>query len=196
MKLRIVIPLDKRAPKERLKDVWYAYEQWCHEYVDASTKDASRIYYVPAQYSNQGDRYRHFFLENKGAFLDWEAMCAKYPRPPEAERFKKNNPLRDLKRKIFTSNNDTPTMIITDPNCPFVYPKMIEDYRLTPMGGHHRAIYLFMVKICYNAEKIGYPISIEEVADMGKQVDDIDGGWYDMKKMLGSAADAMEFVGL
>ncbi len=194
LKIRVCIPLNKNAPKKSLHGIWFALNEWCSGILDKQTKDKSRMHYIPAMYTNKGSDYNHIFLVNKGITLDWEALCSKFPAPPEKDKFKVVNPLRDLKRKVFLSNNTQPSTNIQDANCPFVYQKMIDEYRLTPAGGHHGAIYKFMVKMCYNAQKINYAISVDELADMAKQVDDLDGGFYDEKKLLGNAVDALNYT--
>jgi hypothetical protein len=196
LKIRVCIPLHKRAPKEYLKQIWFAANEWCEDLVDTQTSDMSRMHYIPAQYTNRGDKYYHIFRVNHGIALDWEKLIAKFPMPPESDKYRIKNPLRDLKQKLFKNNHGVPDMDITSGNCPFVDKWMMDEYRLTPAGGHHKAIYIFMLKICAKAEKIGYPLSIEDLADMAKQMDIIDGDFYDMKKLLDSAKDALEFSGL
>lgn len=196
LKMRVIVRLDKFAPGDKLSQVWYAIQMWLGGLVDEQTKDKSRIHYIPARYTNQGDNYNHFFYVNNGVGLNWEALIAKYPMPPEKERFKKDNPLRGLKRKIFENNNSLPCFDIQSPDCPFVYPDTIKNYLLTPAGGHHKAIYQFMLTVCGRAQQINYPITIDEVVDMARQVDQLDGGWYDEKKLYNSAGDAMEFIGV
>jgi hypothetical protein len=196
LKLRVIIPLNATAPADKLDQLWYAAQMHSDGLVDEQTKDKSRMQYIPARYTNKGDDYRHFFHINVGMDLPWEKIIAKYPSQPPEERFKKSNPLRNLKRKIFMDNNSLPVFDIQSTDCPFVYDHMIQEYALTPAGGHHLAIYRFMVKCCYNAQKINYPITVDELADMGTQIDDMDGGFYDEKKMLGNAVDAMSYVGV
>lgn len=196
LKLRVIIPLNEFAPFEVLNQIWHASEEWCNKLVDPQTKDKSRMMYVPAMYTNRGDKYTHFFLVNRGINLNWEGLVAKYPSPPEKDRFKVNNPLNKLKQKIYKSNNPLPSFDIQDPNCPFVYGDMIKDYLLTMAGGHHRAIYVFMLKICGAAEKLGYPLSHDELVDMASQMDALDGGFYDTKKLADSAQDALEYSNL
>ena len=43
---------------------------------------------------------------------------------------------------------------------------------------------------------MNYPLTCEELTDMGVQLDEIDGGFYDEKKIQNSSYDAMDFVGL
>lgn len=195
LKLRVVIPLHKRAPRNVLTQVWHGMHMWT-KLCDPACKDQSRGYYVPARYRNRGAEYTHFFLENDGITLDWETLISRYPSPPEKDLFKIKDPLLGLKRKIFQNAKGIPSMNITDQNCPFVKPWMREKYALTPVGGHHRAIYIFMLQCCHNAETIEYPLSHEELVDMGRQLDDLDGGFYDDKKLQDSAKDALEFCNL
>ncbi|AGG58204.1 hypothetical protein VPDG_00043 [Vibrio phage henriette 12B8] len=196
LKLRVCIPLDKRAGKNVLKQIWFAMNEWCGGIIDQQTKDYSRLFYLPARYRNRGAEYTHFFLENDGITLDWETLISRYPSPPEKDLFKIKDPLLGLKRKIFQNAKGIPSMNITDPNCPFVKSWMREKYALTPLGSHHRAIYIFMLQCCHNAEAIEYPLSHEELVDMGRQLDDLDGGYYDDKKLQDSAKDALEFCNL
>ena len=194
LKIRVVIPLDKFAPVDKVHAIWYAANEWCSGVVDTQTKDKARLHYIPAMYTNKGDKYNHIFISNKGLNLNWEGLCKKWPAPAESEKFKVVNPLRDLKRAVFQQNKAMPIFDISHRDCPFVYQKMIEDYRLTPVGNHHTAIYRFGVLCCYQAEKISYPLSVEELADLMKQVDDIDGGFYPETKMLNNARDALNFT--
>jgi len=194
LKIRVCIPLNQHAPKKELHGLWYALNLWCSGILDAQTKDKSRMHYIPAMYINKGSDYNHTFIVNDGIDLDWSGLMAKYPAPPEKDKFKVVNPLRDLKRKVYLGAKAKPTINIADKNCPFVYQNMIDDYRLTPAGGHHGAIYKFMVMCCYNAAKIDYPISTDELVDMAEQLDAIDGGFYDQKKLYGNAVDALNYT--
>lgn len=196
LKLRVVIPLKSRAERKVLKQIWFGLNEWCGGIIDKQTKDYSRLFYVPAQYTNRGDDYTHFFLTNDGISLDWEALIERFPSPPEKDLFKIKDPLLGLKRKIFQNAKGIPSMNITDPNCPFVKQWMREKYALTPVGAHHRAIYIFALQCCHNAESIEYPLSHEELVDMMRQLDDLDGGYYDDKKLQDSAKDALEFCNM
>ena len=196
LKLRVVIPLDSTAPADKLKEIWYAAQMWCGGLIDKQTKDISRLHYIPARYTNKGDDYRHFFKVNTGVYLNWKGLIEKYPMPPASDRFKQNNPLKKLKRKIFVDNNPLPCFDIQSTDCKFVWDSMLKEYALLPDGSHHLGMYRFLVKVCYNAQKMNYPLTCEELTDMGVQLDEIDGGFYDEKKIQNSSYDAMDFVGL
>lgn len=196
LKIRVIIPLHKTAPSDVLSQIWHGCNVWCEGVVDPQTKDKARMMYIPARYTNKGDEYRHIFITNKGLDLNWESLIQKFPSPKESDRFKVQNELSKLKRKIYLNTNKIPDTNIRSPDCPFVYKNMIEQYMLTPSGAHHKAIYVFMVQVCYNAQKINYPISIDELVDLAKQLDDMDGSWYDDKKLYNSAKDAINYTGV
>lgn len=196
LKLRVVIPLKSRANKEHLKQVWFAMNEWCGGIIDAQTKDYSRLFYVPARYTNKGELYNHIFITNDGITLDWETLMERYPSPPEQDLFKIVNPLLNLKRSIYQNAKGNPSCDIDDPDCPFVNKWMREQYALTPAGGHHKAIYVYMLQCCGNAERIDYPLSLEELVYMARQLDDADGGYYDDKKLTDSAKDALEYTNM
>ena len=195
LKMRVIIPLDKRAPKERLGQIWHAIQVWSEGLIDEQTKDMSRMQYVPARYTNKGDQYNHFFIQNVGINLPWDKLIAKFPSVPPEEKFKKLNPMKNLKRKMFTNNNELPNFNIQSPDCKLVNDYMIKEYMMVPAGGHHKGIYIFMMKICLNAEKLNYPIMVDEIVDMAKQLDELDGGHYDEKKLYSSAMNALEYTG-
>jgi hypothetical protein len=195
LKLRVCMPLSEFADSSVVSQIWHGCNIWCDGIVDAQTKDKSRLYYVPARYTNKSD-YRHIFIVNKGKDLDWKDLIQKYPSPKESDRFKEVNKLSGLKRKIYLKTNKQPTLDIQSKDCPFVYKKMIEDYLLTPAGQHHKAIYRFMVLCCYNAQKIDYPLSIDELVQMGSELDSMDGGYYPEKKLYDSAKDAISYTGI
>lgn len=196
LKLRVMIPLDEFAPSDVLSQIWHGCNEWCDGIIDKQTKDKSRLYYIPSEYTNKGKLYRHIFLSNKGKNLNWKELIDKYPSPKERDKYIVQNKLSKLKRKIYLNNKKQPIMDIQNRDCPFVYLKMIEEYLLTPAGNHHKAIYTFMVKVCYNAQKIEYPLSLDELVQMAEQLDQLDGGFYDDKKLYDSAKDAMTYTGI
>jgi len=196
IKLRVCIELDSFASREYLSQVWFACNAWLDGIVDKQTKDPARMMYIPAMYDNKGKDYYSIFVTTKGKALDWKELIEKYPSSPEEEKYKASNKLSKLKRKIYLKNKKPPVTNIRAKNCPFVYKQMIDDYLLTPIGEHHLAIYKFMVKVCYNAQKIEYPLSIDELVEMAEQLDEMDGSYYDNKKLYNSAQDAIDYTGI
>jgi hypothetical protein len=196
LKLRVCIPLSKFAPRSVLKQIFFGMNAFTNGLVDKQTSDPARIMYQPARYINKGAAYVHVFEVNTGVDLNWEGLITTFPSPPEADRYKEHNKLSGLKKKIYLNTKSAPCMIISARDCPFVYPMMIEHYLLTPAGQHHSAIYKFMVKCCYQAEKIGYPLGIDELVQLAEQLDAMDGGHYKEKKLFDNAKDALEYTGI
>jgi len=195
IKIRLCLELHEFAPKEVLSQLWFAVNAMLGNIVDKQTKDKSRMMYVPARYDNTEDYY-HIFIECYKDKLNWEELINKYPSPKENEKYHLKNKLSLLKRKIYVKTNKLPCFNIQAKKCPFCYDNMIDEYRLTPAGEHHLALYRFMIKVCYNAKRINYPLSIDELVDMARQLDDLDGSFYNDKKFYDSAQDAIEYVGI
>lgn len=89
-KLRVVLPLAVPCPAERWADVWGAASRWAASQgltVDAATKDAARIFFLPAT-PPEADRRRAFYsASQEGELLTWRWLLATYPAPVEARRF-------------------------------------------------------------------------------------------------------------
>lgn len=89
-KLRVVLPLAVTCPAERWADVWGAASRWAASQgltVDAATKDAARIFFLPAT-PPEAERRRAFYsASQEGELLTWRWLLATYPAPVEARRF-------------------------------------------------------------------------------------------------------------
>jgi len=195
IKIRVIFELHKFASKEVLSQLWYAINEKLGNVVDKQTKDKSRLMYIPAMYDNK-DNYYHIFMSSDGEKLNWEELISEFPSPAEEQKYQQKNKLSGLKRKIYLKTKKIPCFNIQAKKCPFCYDRMIEEYQLTLAGEHHLALYKFMVKVCYNAKRINYPLSIDELVQMARQLDDLDGSFYNDKKLYDSAHDAIEYVGI
>lgn len=82
---RIVFPLAEPAPASKWGDVWTAAEQWARSVeltIDPATKDASRLYFLPAVPKGDAERRRAFWAKAwEGEYLSWRWLVSTYPRP-------------------------------------------------------------------------------------------------------------------
>lgn len=194
LKIRVVIPLHTTAPAKVLHQLWNACDEWMFGLVDPQTKDMSRMHYRCGRYTNKGMEYNHIFeYQLDGLDLDWEMILKRFPSPPPEERFKIVDPLSSLKRAVYNNANGSPNFDIMCPESIFVNRYMREKYALTPMGAHHKALYVFALQCCANAAKNNYPLSHSELVDMLQQLDELDGGFYDLNKLSNTAKDALEY---
>ena len=51
-KFRLVFPLTKNVPAEKIRHFWFALQTELGDLGDKQTKDLSRMYYIPAKYDN------------------------------------------------------------------------------------------------------------------------------------------------
>ena len=87
---RIVFPLAEPVPVAKWADVWTAAETWARGVeltIDPATKDASRLYFLPAYPRDDVERRRAFWARAwDGEYLSWRWLLAQYPRARQEVR--------------------------------------------------------------------------------------------------------------
>lgn len=95
-KLRLILPLAEPCPAARWPDVWGAAARWAASHgltVDPSTKDPSRLFFLPAT-PPEPERRRQFYASSQeGALLTWRHVLTTWPAPVEARRFQPVKPV-------------------------------------------------------------------------------------------------------
>ena len=79
-------------------------------------------------------------------------------------------------------------------DCPFVNKNLITEYKATTGSGWYHLMYRIMVSIAGNAIKREYPITVQEVVQLCKELDLETGNWYDNRPLDKEAERAIEFV--
>lgn len=194
-KFRIVFPLTKPVYASNIPHFWYALNEKLKNLGDAQTKDLSRMYYVPADYTGAFN----FFFCNKGDIMSPENIMNAYPYSSQERHksFLDRLPEQMQKqiieyRKSQAVNTDITWSSYLD--CPF-FPKMMStEYKsITGTGWYHK-MYQIMVATAANAVKSEYPITATEIADLCRQLDNDTGKWYDNRPLTKEADRAIEFV--
>jgi hypothetical protein len=94
-KLRLILPLAEPCLAARWPDVWGAAARWAASVgltVDKSTKDPSRLFFLPAT-PPEPERRRQFYASaQEGALLTWRHVLTTWPAPVEARRFQPVKP--------------------------------------------------------------------------------------------------------
>lgn len=87
---RIVFPLAEPVPVAKWADVWTAAERWARGVeltIDPATKDASRLYFLPAYPRGDTERRAAFWAKAwSGELLSWRWLLSQYPRPRQEVR--------------------------------------------------------------------------------------------------------------
>lgn len=82
---RIVFPFAEPVPASKWPDVWTAAETWARSAeltIDPATKDASRLYFLPAYPRGDAERRSMFWAKAwDGEYLSWRWLLVQYPRP-------------------------------------------------------------------------------------------------------------------
>ena len=193
-KFRLVFPLQCDVNRDDITHFWHAINSEIDGLADKQTKDLSRMFYVPAQYPNA----YNFFFNNAGPIMDPDMIMEKWSySPPTGSSFLDRLPeaVRSQMveyRKAQMSNTDIRWTTYRD--CPF-WPKALERQYTSISGtGWYSAMYKIMVATAFNAVERNYPITAREVAEMCKQFDLDNGGWYDKRPLDVEADRAIEYV--
>ena len=190
-KFRIITPLTRKINNDEFPAFWYAYHKLFGEHGDIQTKDISRMFFIPGKYPDAFS----FFLGSKKSmpYCNPDILMAKYPLPKNYGASKiSSKMMEDLKnlRKKQLTNVYTWTSY---KDCPFVNQSMVLDY-LSSNEGWYSKLYAIMVSIASNALKKKYMISVDEIVELVREIDDDDGGWYNNRPLEVEASRAFEYA--
>lgn len=193
-KFRLVFPLTSTVPASKIRHFWWALNSEFDSIGDRQTKDLSRMYYVPAQYSGANN----FIFSNSGNHIDPYSLMEKHPfveKSTEGFMDKLPKAIRDaiMKEKLSKLTNCDITWTSYH-NCPFVHPAAVKDYHAITQTGWYHGLYRLMVSIASSAIKRGYPITESEISVLCRQIDADSGGWYKTRPIEKEAKRALDWV--
>ena len=193
-KFRIIFQLDKHVSQTSIKHFWYALNSETGSLGDKQTKDLSRMYYVPANYT---DAYNFFFV-NSGSAVDTTSLLDKHPyEDKSAKSFLDRLPEEWRKqiiehRKSSLDNTDFHWHGYQD--CPFWPKKLAADYMVISSTGWYTKMYQIMIALAGNAIYNKYPITAKQIAELCKQFDLDTGNWYENRPLETEANNALEYA--
>jgi hypothetical protein len=194
-KCRLIFPLTKYVPNEKIAHFWYAINKVLGDAADEQTKDFCRLFYIPAQYSNA---YNFFYSNKEGKILDVEKLLDAIPyKTKTSGNFISKFPV-EIQRQILQHNfnnlRNTNISWTSYENCPFINKKMLQDYReITKTGWYHK-MYQLMVAIAGNAIAMEYPITAVEIEKLCKDIDKDTGMWYSKRPILIESQRAIDYA--
>jgi hypothetical protein len=195
-KFRLVFKLDKHVPADKIKHFWHALNTEIGNLSDRQTKDLSRMYYIPADYSGSYS----FFFTRSGGDIGIDSLLSKHPY---IEKKTGNNFLDRLpeelqkeviahrKTKLENKNKYNWNGIY---DCPFVNKQMLAEYRIISETGWYHKMYQFMVSLAFNAIRKGYPITDSEIEILMRELDRETGNWYEKRPIKLEANSAIEYA--
>lgn len=194
-KFRLIFPLTADVPNDKIKHFWFALNSELESIGDRQTKDLSRMYYIPAAYSNANN----FIFTNTGNFIDPANLMKKFPY---AEKKNGNSFLdrlpEEMQKQIIEHRKskleNTSFHWTSYRDCPF-FPRNLEnEYRSISNTGWYHKMYQIMVAIASKAIKNNYPITVAEISTMCREFDMETGNWYANRPIDKEADRALEFV--
>ena len=194
-KFRLIFPLKASIGNDKIKKFWYSLNTELGSIGDRQTKDLSRMYYIPATYANANN---FIFTNSAGVWIDPDALIDKHPLPEkQGSTFFERLP-EEMQKTIIQHRKDQmenrSIKWTSYHDCPFVNKNLITEYKATTGSGWYHLMYRIMVSIAGNAIKREYPITVQEVVQLCKELDLETGNWYDNRPLDKEAERAIEFV--
>lgn len=202
-KFRIVLPLKRHVPSDRIRQFWYALNTEFGQLGDKQAKDLSRMYYIPANYTGANN---FIFSNNSGEFVDPDELIQKH-KSHQLETLKKNSKTflqrlpEELQKRVVEQRKSecTSTSVSWDSyrNCPFVNKSLVNEYvsiAHIDNSGRYRMIYKIMVSIAASAIKNKYPITPTEISGIIREIDSENGNRYKKRSIEKEADRAIEFA--
>jgi len=152
------------------------------------------MYYIPAEYDNAFN----FIFSNSGSYIDPDLVMSKCPyREKSSNNFFDRLP-EDMKKEIIEHRKSKLDNINVNwssyRNCPF-FPRQLEkEYRMITNTGWYHKMYQIMVAIAGNAVKNKYPITVQEITSLCRELDVETGNWYKSRPLEKEADRALEYV--
>ena len=203
-KFRLVFPLTEWIDDSRkIQRFWMALNKEFAEIADQQTKDQSRMYFIPAQYTESDN---NFFWSVKKNAINPDDLIRKHNMEslqinsgtsfldmlPEKMReeiisYREQQLKSSGKRYNWTDYRD----------CPFVKEEPLRNYReiaLTGQEGRYRSLYNLMVSIAGAAIMREYAITAHEIKDLVLEIDSDVDSFYKNRKILPECERAIAFV--
>lgn len=193
-KFRLVFPLTEWIEDPRkIQMFWLSLNKEFADIADKQTKDQSRMYFIPARYSESNN---NFFWSIDGDFLNPDSMIVKHRTEAsfgntEGSSFLDMLPERmreeiaaHRERQLKANGRRYSWTGYRD--CPFVRDESVRTYKeivFSHSEGRYRGLYQLMVSIANGAIARGYPITASEIKDLVLEIDTDTDGYYKNRKI-------------
>tara|TARA_B100000768_G_scaffold130522_1_gene121119 strand:- start:6755 stop:7690 length:936 start_codon:yes stop_codon:yes gene_type:complete len=195
LKFRLVFRIDSHIEREQIPKFWFALNAEVGEIGDAQTKDLSRMYYVPANYTGASN---FCFSHDGGSPIDSFALIIKHPYVQKTGNSFLDRLPPEMQKAVVehrkTSMTTTDIYWTNYKDCPFFPRRLGVEYQTMTETGWYRKMYQIMIAVAGSAIKRGYPITAKQVADMCRQLDNDTGNWYETRPLEVEADRAVEYA--
>jgi hypothetical protein len=194
LKFRLVFPITENLKADRIRHFWFALNEELGAIGDKQTKDPSRMFYIPAAYEGA----LNFMFTNEGETIEPDELMAKHEyNVKTGGSFLERLP-DELQKAVITKRKEQATNTRYTwtgyRDCPFFPKKMAEDYKTMVGTGWYHKMYQIMVAVACNAVKKNYPITVDQIVAVCKELDMENGNWYERRPMHVEANSAIEYA--
>lgn len=194
-KFRLVFRLDRNIQQDEIKHFWWALNTELDSIGDRQTKDLSRMYYVPANYSGAFN----FIFSNSGVPINVDELLARHRYDDKRDSGNFLDRLPDEWRKQIiehrkSSLENTDYSWSSYHDCPFWPKSLASDYMTINKTGWYHKMYQIMIAVAGRAVEKGYPITAKEIEDLCRAFDNDTGRWYENRAIEKEANNALEYV--
>lgn len=194
IKLRVVFDLDRRVGADEIKAFWFALNKSIGDLNDEQTKDASRMYYIPATYDNA---YNFFYVQS-GDPLSVGKLKLLHPYVEKTGNSFLDRMSPEMREQVLEHRKSQLTNVEFKwtgyRDCPFFPNKMAEEYKSVNETGWYSQMYRIMIATACNAVKRKYPITADQIASMCRELDAETGNWYENRPLVREANGALEWA--
>ena len=194
IKLRVVFDLDRRVDAGEIKQFWYALNKSIGDLNDEQTKDASRMYYIPATY----DSAYNFFYVQSGTPLSVGKLKLLHPYVEKTGNSFLDRLSPEMREQVLSHRKNSMTNCNVSwsgyRDCPYFPNKMADEYKTVNETGWYSQMYRIMIATACNAVKNKYPITQDQIANMCRELDAETGNWYDNRPLSREAGGAIEWA--
>ena len=144
---RIIVRLDREYSCAEHLSVWTYFHKLFGEQLDTSTKDASRIFFFPANWKHA----YNVFLENDGDTYSVDEILKEYPPAPV--------------KKTTTLSLTPKTQIVEADDVNIIEQWMVDKYLLGKTGGQTGRLFYLLCSAAGRADRRGFAVTPEQLAD-------------------------------
>ena len=194
-KFRLIFRLNRTIGNSEIKHFWFALQSVMDEAGDKQCKDLSRMYYVPAEYTDSNN----FIWDHDGVAIDVDNLLKRYPYSEKRNATNFLDRLPDAWREQIVEHrksqlDNTDVYWNSYQDCPFWPKKLATDYMTISSTGWYTKMYQIMIALAGNAIKRQYPITPTQIAQLCKQFDVETGNWYENRPLEVEANNALEYA--
>ena len=166
-RMRVIVPLSRKVEDREYLHFWTNMRRFYGDLFDKQTNYIEKTQGFPSQY----EKAYNFFTHNDGETIDVDGIKGLYPFIDMRTTILKIDGFSDYRLKKLTNRN---IVWSGASDCPFVNKGLLSKFYTIYDSdglGRHKLSYSIMVNIASNAVRNKYPITVDQIVDIMKDID-------------------------